>query len=60
MDKGLLVCAQPVQPIKCRKTDIGNSLRGHDLRLVWCVKDLKDFRLAGASADDGFVAFPLT
>lgn len=26
MDKGLLVCAQPVPPIKCRKTDIGNSL----------------------------------
>ena len=34
------------------------SLRGHDLRPVWCVKVLKDFWPVGA--DDGFVAFPLT
>ena len=35
-------------------------LREHDLRLVWCDKDFKDFYLVGAGEDGGFVAFLLT
>ena len=55
--------SQPVGPSASRgRRDLRlrHMLREHDLRLVWCDYDFKDFCLVGAAEDGGFVAFLLT